>query len=96
MPELHVTQVRISRVAAAHRERGLLAFAACRLNSAIEIGGLRVVRSKSGTIGILFPAREDRRGRRHALVRPVTPEARAAIERAVLAAVELSELGGAA
>lgn len=96
MTEVLVTHVRVARTDRAHRERGLLAFAACRLIGAIEIEGLRVVRSRTGVLGIVFPEREDRHGRRHALVRPVTPEARVAIERAVFAALDLAELGGAA
>lgn len=50
--------------------------------------GITVRRTSDGRLALSFPARSDRSGRKHALIRPVDNEAREAIERELLGQLE--------
>ncbi len=63
---------------------GLLGWASVTLGEFV-VDGLAVRRTRDGGIVVVFPARVDRRGARHPVVRPTTNETRRAIEAQVFA-----------
>ncbi len=50
--------------------------------------GLTLRRTADGRLAVSFPARSDRSGRKHALIRPIDNEAREAVERELLRQLE--------
>lgn len=62
---------------------GLLGYVSV-LYGDLLLDGLVLRRTADGRYAISFPARTDRAGRKHALIRPVDSEAREAIERELL------------
>ena len=51
---------------------------------ALVVDGVTLRRKSDGSLGLSWPARTDRAGRRHPIVRPVDDDVRRAIEREVL------------
>jgi DNA-binding cell septation regulator SpoVG len=86
---LVVDDVRFTATSRADRDRGLLAYAAFRLNGALQLDGIALRRTRDGRVALSFPCRRDRAGRRHPLVHPLTDAARRSIEVQVLAAYGL-------
>ena len=62
---------------------GLLGYLAVTVGSLV-LDGLTLRRTAAGTFAISFPARTDRHGNRHPIVRPVNDDARRQIEAAIL------------
>jgi len=95
MPESlpRLSAVRFTAADADDRRTGLLGWATCVLGDLVLDGiAVRVTRDRRLTLS--FPARRDRSGQQHAFMRPVDDQARRRIEREVLAAIDLADLGG--
>ncbi len=86
-----VSGVELTHSAPPDALKGLLGWLRFDVNGALRLDGVALRRTREGTIALTFPARRDRQGRDHPLVRPLDSEARAAIERQVLAALGLDE-----
>jgi DNA-binding cell septation regulator SpoVG len=67
---------------------GLLGYARIALNDAIEVDTVIVRRTLTGGRTLSWPTREDKTGRRHAAVRPISDAARTAIEAQVFAELD--------
>lgn len=74
----------------AEAERGLLAYLKIDFGPLV-LDGVTLRRHADGRLGLSWPERTDRAGRRHPLVRPVDDEARVALEREVLAELARQE-----
>lgn len=86
-----VDVVRFAPASAKELERGLLGYVVLRVGGLV-VDGVTVRRTREGRLALAFPARTDRLGKRHAIVRPWSQAAREDIERQVLARlVELLE-----
>ena len=79
-----VTEVTFTPATAVCQRGGLLGWAAARLDVGLVIDGIAVRRTRGGRMTLSFPARRDRRGRRHFVVRPVDDRARKDLEEQIL------------
>jgi DNA-binding cell septation regulator SpoVG len=77
----------------ADAERGLLAYVRIDFGPLV-LDGVTLRRHADGRLGLTYPERTDRAGRRHPLVRPANDDARREIEDAVLRELTRQELGG--
>ena len=84
-----VTDVRLTRASWPDQQRGLLGWVSLVLDDALALDGVALRRTRDGRRTLSFPARRDREGRQHPYVRPLSTEARSAIERQVLDALGL-------
>jgi hypothetical protein len=82
-----VDVIRFSPASLTEQARGLLAYLTLVVNG-LRIDGLTLRRTARGHLNISYPERVDAAGRRHALIWPLAPEVRAAIEERVFAACE--------
>ncbi len=73
--------------------RGLLAYVKLELGPLV-LDGVTLRRHADGRLGLSYPERTDRSGRRHPLVRPVDDAARREIEEQVLRELTRQELEG--
>jgi DNA-binding cell septation regulator SpoVG len=78
-----ITAVRFTASSDAEAQRGLLAYVKLEFGPFI-FDGITLRRHADGRLGLTYPERTDRAGRRHPLVRPVDDAARREIEEAVL------------
>jgi len=85
-----IHDIRFIPASDADAERGLLAFVKLEFGPLI-LDGVTLRRHADGRLGLSWPERTDRAGRRHPLVRPVDDEARVALEREVLAELARQE-----
>ncbi len=69
--------------------KGLLAYIACVLNDHIHLSGLTLRRTAAGELRIVFPARRDKRGKRHYYFHPCDDVTRKEIEYQIFAALSL-------
>lgn len=69
------------------RRGGLVGYVSFLLEGRIRIAGATVRRTLDGKRRLVLPRRRDRHGRGHPYVRLLDPEARAALEEAILAAL---------
>ena len=88
---VHLTPARPADVA-----RGLIGFLRVELGNGLVLDGLTVRRTRRGEWRLSFPAKDDREGRRHFFVRPLSDMARLRFERTVFEAIapELALLVG--
>jgi len=75
------------------RRDGLLGWVSFEFGGGLVVEGVGVRRTLEGRLRLSFPTRTDRSGRKRAVLRPASDEARREIERAVL---DQLDLGGAA
>jgi len=68
---------------------GVLGFASFLINDRLRIDGVGVRRTRDGRLALSWPARTDRAGERHPLVRPIDDGTRLDLEAQVLAALGL-------
>lgn len=85
-----ISAIRFIAASDADAERGLLGFVKLEYGPLI-LDGVTLRRHADGRLGLSWPERTDRAGRRHPLVRPVDDEARVALEREVLAELARQE-----
>ena len=83
-----VTDVRLSSARPEQVRKGLLCFVSLRYGDLL-VDGVTLRVTEDGRHALSFPVRRDRKGRDHAVVRPVDQDAREAIEAAVFAALRL-------
>jgi DNA-binding cell septation regulator SpoVG len=88
-----IRSVRFTPSSDADAERGLLAFVRFDFGPFI-FDGVTLRRHADGRLGLTYPERTDRAGRRHPLVRPIDDAARREIEDAVLRELTRQELVG--
>jgi len=79
-----ITRVRLVPAPGQDREKGLIGWLSFRLPGGLLIDGVTLRRTLDGRLALSFPARRDGRGAEHPILRPVSAEVRAAIERQVL------------
>ena len=86
-----ITAVRFTPSSDAEAERGLLAYVKINFGPLV-LDGVTLRRHADGRLGLTYPERTDRAGRRHPLVRPVDDAARREIEEQVLRELNRQEL----
>ncbi len=69
------------------RRTGLIGWVSVVLSGLVELDGIALRRSSTGSLFLSYPRRRDREGRDHAVVRPVDDQARRRIEAEILAAL---------
>lgn len=75
------------RGSADDERQGLLGFLSVTYGPWI-FDGITLRRTADGRLAVSFPARSDRSGRKHALIRPIDSETRESIERELLRQLE--------
>lgn len=93
MSDLTVSELRYSPATRDESAAGLLGFASFLLNGRIRVDGVGVRRTRNGHLALSWPARTDRTGERHPLIRPIDDAARRDLEAQVLTGLGLA--GGA-
>lgn len=89
MSGFRISEVRFT--AATDPSGGLLGWISCVLNASLRLDGIALRMTREGRRTLAFPARRDRRGVDHPILRPVNDEARREIERQVLDALGMGE-----
>ncbi len=72
----------------ADKQRGLLGFVTCVAGNLV-LDGIAVRRTQEGQLTLSFPERRGRGGERYPYIRPLDDDARRAIEREILGAINL-------
>lgn len=85
-----ISSVRFIPASNADAERGLLAYVKLEFGTLL-VDGVTLRRHADGRLGLTWPERTDRAGRRHPLIRPVSDAARRELEDAVLAELARQE-----
>lgn len=88
-----IRAVRFTPGTDADADRGLLAYVRIEFGPLV-LDGVTLRRHADGRLGLTYPERTDRAGRRHPLVRPVDDVARREIEAHVLRELNRQELEG--
>lgn len=88
-----IRAIRFIPASDAEAERGLLAYVKLEFGPLV-LDGVTLRRHADGRLGLSYPERTDRSGRRHPLVRPVDDAARREIEEQVLRELTRQELEG--
>jgi hypothetical protein len=86
-----IANLRATPASDADAARGLLGYLKFEYGSLV-VDGVTLRRRVDGTLGLSWPERTDRAGRRHALLRPLDDNARRELEAAVLAEISRQEL----
>lgn len=92
MRSTRITLVGYVPAADADVRTGLLAYLQVQLDDVV-LDGLTLRRTAAGKFAISFPARTDRQGNRHPIVRPVDDDARRQIEHELLRQIAQSSGG---
>lgn len=88
-----VRDVRLALAPRSNAERGLIGWVRLRCGP-LELDGIALRRSRKGHAVLSWPCKFDRRGRGHAIVRPLSRDARRELDRQILDALGLGS-GGA-
>jgi hypothetical protein len=86
-----IANLRATPASDADAARGLLGYLRFEYGSLL-VDGVTLRKHADGTLGLSWPERTDRAGRRHALLRPLDDSARRELEAAVLAEISRQEL----
>lgn len=89
MTDLQVSEVRFT--AATASGDGLEGWVSCLLNGAIRLDGLALRMTREGRRTLSFPARRDRNGVDHPIVRPISTEVRREVEDQIFEALGITE-----
>lgn len=81
---VRITAVVFTPAPALDRATGLLGWVRIAMDGAFEFDSVAVRRGRNGRVVLSFPSRRDGAGRRRYFVRPLSDEARCAIEGQVL------------
>lgn len=85
MPDtLRIANIRFVPARLDERSRGLRGWVSLDIGDALHLDGIAVRRALDGRMYLSFPVQRDDRGREHSLVRPLTQDARDAIESQVI------------
>ncbi len=84
---IHVSEVRFSEATEQDEQAGLLGFVACTVNGLLRLDGIALRRTRAGDLVLSFPARRDRLGADHPIVRPLGNEVRRSVQDQVLLAL---------
>ena len=87
MRDPRITQVNFMPADREHRRAGLWGWASLVVDDVLRVDAIAVRRTSQGRWALSLPERRDRLGIRHAIVRPLTPEAKRSMETQVLAAL---------
>lgn len=103
--DLRVSEVKIRLVPACaapgaagrdESENGLVGWASCVVNECLFLNNIAIRRGLSGEIVLTFPAKKSRRDVKYFYFKPITRDAKAAIDHAILGAMrELTGRTGA-
>ncbi|MCC6311597.1 MAG: septation protein SpoVG family protein [Trueperaceae bacterium] len=85
-PELRVSEVRIRM--ADRAEKGLVAWASCVLNDGLFLNNIAIRRGGDGELVLTYPASRSRRDVKYFYFRPINAAAKAALDRAILGALQ--------
>ena len=86
-PPIEVSDVVFVAASAEDIVTGLLGWSSCTVNRRLRFDGLAVRRTLKGRIQLAFPAKSDRAGKRHYVIRPLDDSARVEIERQIFQAL---------
>lgn len=86
---LELSDLRFSSAGPREFAVGLLGWLSFVLNGVLRVDGVAVRRTMDGRMSLSFPERVAQDGRRHPIVRPIDGHARAALEAAVIDALEV-------
>jgi DNA-binding cell septation regulator SpoVG len=89
-----VTNVVFTLADPAAQRSGLLGYIRCSLGNALILDGITVRRTRTGRLALSFPARRDRAGIEHPIIRPTDDATRRQFEDAIFAALRMDRKGG--
>ncbi len=71
-------------------EDGLLGWASCIINGGLYINNIAIRRSRSGELVLSYPVQKSRRERKYFFFHPISREAQAAIDEAILGKLQVN------
>ena len=96
MPDsIAISNVQLVWASEEEQQRGLLGWILCTINGVLVFDGLALRRTRDGRLTLSYPARRDRCGIAHHVLRPIDDVARREIERQVFSQIDARVLGGA-
>ena len=87
MGDLQITEVNFVQARPDQVASGMIGYVAFVLDDALKLDGVALRRTRRGHPALSFPTRQDRQGRNHDLVAPVSDEVRRKIEAQVFRAL---------
>ncbi len=87
MPDLRVSEVRFVAASPAEQETGLIGWVSLLLDDSLRIDGVGLRRTLAGDLTISFPARKDRRGKLHPMIRPLSDGVRLDLQHRIFSAL---------
>lgn len=91
MYKIEVSDVRFIASSIREQKTGLLGYVSFLINGVIRIDGVTLrAKAKDSALALSFPAKRDRQGRDHSLVRPIDHATRLSIEEQVFNQIRLT------
>ena len=87
MSDLHVSTVALVNASPTEARSGLLGWVSCVLNQTVVVDGIALRRTADGRLALSYPARRDRAGNQHHVIRPLDDDARQHLEREIFKAL---------
>ena len=91
MSDLHVSAVALANASPTEARTGLLGWISCILNDALLVDGIALRRTAGGRLTLSYPARRDRAGNQHHVIRPLDDVARQHLERVIFKALKCDQ-----
>ena len=88
---LRITNVGLVCASPAEVRTGLLGYVTCVVDDALMLDGITLRRTQAGRLTLSYPARRDRTGNQHHVVRPINDEARRDLEDQVFRALGIAQ-----
>ena len=85
MSTISLNEFQFSPADAEHQKTGLLGWVSFTISDTLRLDGVTVRRTADGRLTLAFPSKTDRNGRKRSLIRPISEDARLAVEDRVFA-----------
>jgi hypothetical protein len=82
-----ISDVKFTATNPSERDSGMLGYMSFLVNGGLRLDGITLRRTMGGKLTLSFPARRDRRGGEHHLMRPISDAVRIQIEQQVFDAL---------
>ncbi len=87
--ELSVSSVQFTPASTRDVQKGLLGFVSLVIDGCLRLDGIALRSTLDGKRALSFPARRDRQGRDHPIMRPIDSPSRLAIEKQIFQQLDL-------
>lgn len=85
---MEISNIRFTSATPQDQSRGLLGYLSLTIDDMLHLDGVTLRRTLKGKLTLSFPARRDRQGKDHPILRPVGQDARKSIEEKIFAEIQ--------